>query len=196
MIPSPFKVFVVSQALKVGWQRTWPVCIAPLITDGPIILAVILVLHQVPAWYLGSLQVAGGLFMFYLAYRSFRSLRLAGDVKFETGQDTTRQSFAQALTINLLNPNPYLISGLVAGPIIVEAWRRSASFAGAYVLGMYGTFVIGLFVWAVVFGKLGELNERLAYWLRLIAGAAFVFLGLMQVWGGVNRLLGPDLGQL
>ncbi|HXW00521.1 MAG TPA: lysine transporter LysE, partial [Anaerolineae bacterium] len=61
--PGPFQAFLLAQALKYGWKRTLPATLAPLVSDGPIIFLVLLVLTQTPAWFLNSLQIAGGVFV-------------------------------------------------------------------------------------------------------------------------------------
>ncbi len=63
VVPSPLKVFLISEALTNGWRRTLPACFAPLITDGPIIILALLVLTQTPDWFLNMLRVLGGFFI-------------------------------------------------------------------------------------------------------------------------------------
>ena len=46
--PGPFQTYVMSQALSRGWRRTLPAAFAPLLSDGPIIVGVLLLLRQVP----------------------------------------------------------------------------------------------------------------------------------------------------
>ena len=48
--PGPFQTYLISQTLTRGWKRTLPAALAPLVSDGPIILLCVLVLSQVPAW--------------------------------------------------------------------------------------------------------------------------------------------------
>ena len=44
LMPGPFQTYLLSQALKNGWKRTLPAAMAPLVTDGPIIVLVLFVL--------------------------------------------------------------------------------------------------------------------------------------------------------
>ncbi len=46
--PGPFQTYLISQTLTRGRKRTLPAALAPLISDGPIILISLLVLSQVP----------------------------------------------------------------------------------------------------------------------------------------------------
>ena len=75
--PGPFQAYIISQTLSRGWRRTWIAAFAPLLSDGPIVLLVILVLTRTPDWSLQLLRVIGGLFLLYLAYGAYRSYRSA-----------------------------------------------------------------------------------------------------------------------
>ncbi|NJN98663.1 MAG: LysE family transporter [Anaerolineales bacterium] len=72
--PGPFQAFLLGQALKHGWKQTLPATLAPLVSDGPIIFLVLLVLTQTPLWFLNGLQIVGGLFVLYLAKGSVSTL--------------------------------------------------------------------------------------------------------------------------
>jgi len=61
--PGPFQAYVISHTLDVGWRRASPVSLAPLITDGPIILLALIVLRQIPGWFEPGLCLASGLFI-------------------------------------------------------------------------------------------------------------------------------------
>ena len=73
--PGPFQTYLISQTLSNGWRNTLPAAFAPLLSDGPIIMLVLLVLSQMPVWLAQGLQVAGGVFMLYLAVGAFKSWR-------------------------------------------------------------------------------------------------------------------------
>jgi len=73
--PGPFQTYLISQTLTRGWKRTLPAALAPLLSDGPIILICILVLSQVSDWFQRILYVAGGIFILYLSYGAFNSWR-------------------------------------------------------------------------------------------------------------------------
>ncbi len=48
--PGPFQAYLLSQTLRNGWRATLPAALAPLISDGPIILITFLLLSRMPAW--------------------------------------------------------------------------------------------------------------------------------------------------
>ena len=61
--PGSFQTYLISQTLTRGWKHTLPATLAPLISDGPIILLCVLLLSQVPIWMQRGLYIAGGLFI-------------------------------------------------------------------------------------------------------------------------------------
>lgn len=73
--PGPFLIYLISQTLANGWRRTFPAAFAPLLSDGPIIALVLLVLSRMPAWIIQALQCAGGIFLIYLAFGVLKTWR-------------------------------------------------------------------------------------------------------------------------
>jgi len=67
IMPGPFQAFLLSKALQNGWKRTLPAAFAPLVTDGPIIALVLLILTRMPPRLIDLLHLAGGLFILYIA---------------------------------------------------------------------------------------------------------------------------------
>jgi len=103
-LPGPFQVYLISQALRFGWRRASLAALAPLVSDGPVVVVVLLLLARMPDWTLGALQVAGGLFVAYLArnamWAALRS-QTAATPEAHSGRAVT---LAQAATVNLLSP--------------------------------------------------------------------------------------------
>jgi len=99
--PGPFQAFVIGQAVKDGSKRALPAVLAPLISDGPIILLMVLLLARIPAGALRIIRIAGGVYALYLAskslqaYRSFRPAGSPGEI---------RQTLGKAIVTNLLSP--------------------------------------------------------------------------------------------
>ena len=184
--PGPFQAYLLAQTMKNGWQRTLPAALAPLLSDGPIILLVLLVLTQLPAGFLRALQIAGGLFILYLAwgaYKAFRTVDFSVPVNAASGQ----QSVLEAALMNALNPNPYIFWSLVAGPILLEAWRSSLLHGLAFLLGFYGTLIGGFALFIVLFGTARQLGPRVS---RALSGISVVALGLFGLWQLATGLRG------
>ena len=189
LTPGPLQAFLASIALRHGWRRTLPAALAPLLTDGPIVALVLLILVQTPPWLLSALRAAGGLFMLLLAWRLLRD---SGELELATAPSTGigRRSLGAAVIMNFLNPNPYIFWGVIAGPILLTAWEESAAEAAAFVVGFYGLFVVGLASLIVIFAMAGKLNPRLNRGLRILSALSLLGFGGYQLVTTVPELLG------
>lgn len=182
--PGPFQTFLISQALTRGWKRALPGAFAPLLSDGPIILLSVLVLSQLPDWVQRIMNIAGGLFILYLAYGAFRSWRKYGETvaRPESGEQQT--IFKAALT-NALAPGAYIFWMFVTGPILVQGWRETPAYGLAFLLGFYVTMIACLASIIIIFGVAATLGPRLN---RALLGVSCVVLssfGLYQLWLGI-----------
>jgi len=70
--PGPLQAFLLSSVAQKGWKRTLPASLAPLISDGPIALLSLFVLTRMSEVMIRALQAAGGFFLIYLAWASYR----------------------------------------------------------------------------------------------------------------------------
>ena len=191
VVPSPLKIFLISAALENGWKRTAPACFVPLVTDGLIIVLALFLLVQMPDWFLDTLRLIGGIFILYLAGRTLAILRSDEPVLKPPDDRVARQSFFKAVGVNFLNPNPYLLWGVIAGPIVLQAWRdQSFLFGLSFIVGFYLIFVSGLIALVIIFAKAGELNARLHTFLTGFAAIALLLLGIFQIVTGTVALLG------
>jgi threonine/homoserine/homoserine lactone efflux protein len=133
--PGPFLAFLMAQTLKNGWKRTLPASLAPLLSDGPIVILVLLVLTQTPAWLLSVLQVAGGLFILYLAKGALFARPAPETPNPELMAEAAHHNFVKAALMYTLSPGPYIFWSLIAGPFVLEAWRQSPGLGLSFVLG-------------------------------------------------------------
>lgn len=184
--PGPFQAYLLAQTMKNGWRRTLPAALAPLLSDGPIILLVLLVLTQLPAGFLRALQIAGGLFILYLAWGAYKTFRTA-DFSVPPNPTASQQSVLEAALMNALNPNPYIFWSLAAGPILLEAWRISPLHGLAFLLGFYGTLIGGFALFIILFGTARQLGPRVS---RALSGVSVVALLLFGLWQLVTGLRG------
>ncbi len=192
MMPGPFLAFLLSQTLKTGWKRTLPATMAPLISDGPIIALVLLILTQTPNWLLNSIQIVGGLFILYLARDSFLVMQNPPVIPINSTEATT-QSIFKATLMNVLNPNPYIFWSLVAGPILLEGWRQSPSLGISFLIGFYGTLVGGFACLVILFATASHLDSRANKVLAGISAFALLIFGFYQLWSGLTILFGTTL---
>jgi threonine/homoserine/homoserine lactone efflux protein len=185
--PGPFQAYLLAQTLKRGWRRALPVALAPLISDGPIIALVMLVLSTVPGALIHVLYVAGGAFMLTLAWRAYRSWR-QGDVLPQASTAPPR-TWLHAAAVNALTPGPYLYWSTVTGPILIEGWRAAPANGIALLAGFYAAMVgtlAGLIVLLGTARRLGARITRVLWGVSVIVLAAY---GLYQLSRGLLSLV-------
>ncbi len=188
--PGPFQAFLLSLTSKLGWMRTWPTAFAPLISDGPIIFVMVFLLARTPEWFLTALQIAGGLFLLYLAYDAFKAYR-----SFETDravEDIHDQGLGkrmlQATLMNAIGPGPYIFWSLIAGPIFLEGLRFSPLMGASFLVGFYGTLIGGNLLFITVFATTRRLGNQFNRPLIGLSALALLIFGVLQFGRGLLSL--------
>ncbi len=176
--PGPLQIFIVSRTLTDGWKRTLPAALAPLISDGPIILIVLTILRQMPNWLEPALFLGGGMFLLFLGWRSFQSWRQP-DAEIPDDHAPATDTIWKAALVNLLNPNPWLGWSLVMGPLFLEGWRITPAHGLALILSFYLVMVLATGGLIVLVGFTGRLNPKLS---RGLVGVSAIALGLFGVY--------------
>ena len=182
--PGPFQTYLISQTLTRGWKRTLPAALAPLVSDGPIILICVLVLSQVPVWMQRVLYIAGGLFILYLAYGTYNSWKNF-DSRFPSVETGTQQSILKAALMNALSPGPYIFWTLVTGPILLRGWRETLVNGIGFLIGFYVTLISSLAALILIFGTAAKLGPKFNRMLLGISAIALTCFGLYQLWLGI-----------
>lgn len=190
--PGPFQAFLLSLIARDGWRRTLPAAFAPLISDGPILVIVLLVLTRLPMGFLAGLQVVGGLFLLYLAWGAWRSIRQATRHANAPGAQAVEgplaANVAKAATMNFLSPSPYIFWATVTGPILIEAWRLSSLFGLAFLLSFYVALIGGLALFILVFAGAGKVDSRVNAALGIISVIGLLAFGLYQLSTGIKGI--------
>jgi threonine/homoserine/homoserine lactone efflux protein len=187
--PGPFQAFLLAQTLKNGWRRTLPASLAPLVSDGPIVALVLLILTQTPDWFLSVLQIFGGLFILYLARGAFLASKITDSTP-EIFEEAAHQNFFKAVLMNALSPGPYLFWSVIAGPIVVEGWRQLPALGLSFVLGFYLTLIGGFAAFVILFATASQFGPKVNKILRIVSAVALLGFGLYQLWKGVGTLIG------
>lgn len=185
--PGPFLAYLIAQALAHGWRRTLPVAFAPLLSDGPVILLTLLVLTQIPAWLAPGLRLAGGCFLLYLAYGAWQSWRLYNPERL-TESSSGHQGLLKAVTVNLLNPNPYLGWSLIMGPLLLKGWRETPAHGIALLASFYGVLVFSQICVIILFASARRLGPRVNRALVGLSALALAAFGCYQLWAGLYAL--------
>ena len=182
--PGPFQTYLISQALTRGWKRTLPAALAPLISDGPIILICVLVLSQFPDWLQRVMYIAGGSFILYLAYGALKSWRSHNEV-ITAPNTASHQTILRAAMTNALSPGTYVFWTLVTGPILLEGWRETPMNGIGFLAGFYITLITGLAAVILVFGISQKLGPQFNKVMLGISAIALFFFGLYQLKLGI-----------
>jgi threonine/homoserine/homoserine lactone efflux protein len=158
-----------------------------LITDAPIIVAVLFVLQRVPPIVVQILSLAGGVFVLYLAWGLWKQWRQGQQVTVavEGVQPVGWNGLWRASIVNWLNPNPYLFWTLVGGPTLIAALDQSVWYGVAFLVGMYSVFIGGMLLIAVVFHQARRLGPRMVRGLLLISIGILVVFGVLLIQRGL-----------
>jgi len=182
--PGPFLTYIIFQTLNKGWRHTLPACLAPLLSDGPIIILVLLLLSQIPQWWVRFLHFGGALFLFYLAVGSYQSWKNFKD-EIPTHIKTGRQTFLKATFINILNPAPYLGWSLVMGPLFLKGYHESPINGIALLISFYVTLILCLAGIIFLFAFSRKLGPRVNKDLIGLSVIALIGFGVYQLWMGI-----------
>lgn len=184
----PFKIFVLSQSLRQGWQRSLPLALVPLLADIPVIMLIWLLLRQLPNWTLNGLYLTGGLFYIYLAYGLIRSARQ--QVSQATLEIAPRRTFWQAITAVWITPQIYISWSIIGIPALLGYGAQSSWYAAGFLVGFYLFWIGGLALQIIVAGQAGKFSGRTNAYLIAIAALLLVGFGIFQFWIGATNLLG------
>ena len=182
--PGPFQTYLISQTLSQGWRRTWIAAFGPLVSDGPIVALVLLLLSQIPDWFQQVLQIVGGLFVLYLASGAYKAWKnFTPDLV--TTPRTGPRNLLRAALMNALSPGPYLFWSLVIGPLIVTTWRENSSNALSIVLGFYSAMVGLNMAVVLLFGQAVHFGNKVRKAMLGLSVLALAGFGVYQLWQGI-----------
>ena len=182
--PGPLQTYIISQTLKKGWRPTLPAAFAPLISDIPILILALFLLSTMPAGFVNILRIAGGMFLIYLSYKSFKSWQ-----KFDSDKtdfiESEQQTLLNAVFVNLLNPAPYLGWSLIMGPLFLKGWRLAPTNGIALVAGFYFTMVLTLMGIIILFGFARKLGPKVSKVLIGLSSIVLFIFGIYQLFLGI-----------
>jgi broad specificity phosphatase PhoE/threonine/homoserine/homoserine lactone efflux protein len=186
--PGSLQTLLISETLLGGFRRGARITLAPLITDAPIIMAVLLILNQVPPVALQILSIAGGLFVLYLAWGLLKQWRRGpqATTTVEGAQPIGWRGLWRASIVNWLNPNPYIFWTLVGGPTLIAALQQSIAYGVAFLVGMYGVFVGSMLIIVAVFHFARNLGPRIVRGLLLISIGVLAIFGILLIQRGLS----------
>ena len=185
--PGPFQAFLLSRSLTNGWRKTIPLVFAPLISDTPIIIIVLLFLTTIPHEALYILQCAGGIFLLYLAYRAYITWsKLSQSDKKDI---IPGKNLFSAVIVNLLNPAPYIGWSTVMGPQLIKGWSENPASGIILLSGFYGSMVIYSALMVVLFAATGRISPRVNRIMLGISVIVLIIFGFYQLGSGIRFVL-------
>lgn len=186
--PGPLQTFLLTQTLQYGWRRAIWLVVGPLISDGPIVALILLVLQRASDGFLRVMGIVGGLFVLYIAWGLFQQLR-RGDFEL-LPEDTDAEhipspwaAIRKAAAINALGPGPWLFWGTAMGPLAMSAWRDSPPVAVLFVAAFYVTFLMVMVTQVLVVHQARRLGPRVVRGALWIGLAAMLVFALRLFWG-------------
>ncbi len=181
--PGPFQAYLVSLTLVQGWRKTLPAVFAPLLSDIPAACLALIVLTRIPPAAVNALRLVGGLFLLYLAAGAFRAWRHYQQPA-ALSPRPTRHIVVTAVTVNMLNPNPYLGWSLVIGPALLQAWRLAPWFGVALLVSFYATMIVATAALLAAFAAAHALGPRVGRVLVGLSAVALAGFGIYQFASG------------
>jgi threonine/homoserine/homoserine lactone efflux protein len=180
--PGPLLTYLISQTLSKGWRHTLPAAFAPIISDGPIIIIVLLILNQIPQWFVNFLHFGGALFLFYLAFGSYKSWKNFNAKIHE--ESKTGQTLMKATLVNILNPAPYLGWSLVMGPLFLKGYNETPLNGISLIVSFYLTMIICLMGIIILFAYAKNIGPRINRITLGLSVIGLIFFGIYQLWMG------------
>lgn len=185
--PGPLLALVVAASLRSGLPGGLAVALVPLITDLPIITLSILLVGSLPPEASRWVGMLGGLVIVWMGIEAIRSGREATLPSGGAPQGEPWRELLRGITVNALNPHPYLFWTTVGGPTLIRGWQESPLHAAAFLVSFYllllGSKVV--IAWAVS-RQAGGLSQ--AWYRRVLQGSGVLLLAMgtwfvWQVWG-------------
>jgi threonine/homoserine/homoserine lactone efflux protein len=186
--PGPLSLYLISQTLQNGWKKTLPAVFSPLITDGPIALLCLFILSRFPPHFLQYLQLAGGLFITYLAFRALKAWKNY-NVPLVAPATSSRWTLANSVVVNFLNPGPYLGWSLIIGPLFFSVWQKNPVTGFAVLAAFYLTMFCISIAMMLLFSLA---RQRGAGLQRTLIGLSALFLfifGCYEFYSGITALV-------
>ncbi|CAG0927385.1 hypothetical protein TFLX_00424 [Thermoflexales bacterium] len=186
--PGSLQTLLISETLLGGFRRGARITLAPLITDAPIIIAVLFVLQRVPSIVVQVLSLGGGVFVLYLAWSLLKQWRRDTQVTVtvEGAQPLGWRGLGRAVIVNWLNPNPYIFWTLVGGPTLIAALNQAAVYGVVFLAGMYGVFMASMLIIAAVFHFARHLGLHVVHGLLLISIMVLAIFGVLLFVRGLQ----------
>lgn len=176
LAPGPLLALVLAQTLRHGPREGCKIALTPLVTDAPIIVVALVLAAKLAELrpLLGLVSIAGGAFVLYLAWDSFRPARRDAEAPAERPR-----SWFKGILTNLLSPHPWLFWLTVGAAILARAIAQSWLVAAAFLFGFYLLLVGSKVLVALMAGRSRDLLAGRPY--RVVMRVLAVLLGFFAL---------------
>jgi threonine/homoserine/homoserine lactone efflux protein len=174
--PGPLGILVIQQTLSRGLPAGVRASLAPLITDGPIIIAALWLLSKFKSIDLlaAAMSLVGGIYLLWLATKMFRVRDISLSEKLRS-----HGSLATAVKVNFVNPGPYLFWFTVGGSYII---RGTVLQSAVFVVASIGALILAKVAVAVLASRFLPALESRGYLLAMkFLAATMAGFGLLSI---------------
>ncbi|AKB18504.1 LysE family transporter [Methanosarcina sp. WWM596] len=186
MSPGPLLAVTISETLQHGKWEGIKVAVSPLITDLPIILAVLFVLSHLTnsTFFIGVIAFFGAS---YLIYSGIESLKIKKD-NVELNLEK-KDSLKKGVIVNFGNPHPYVFWLSIGGPIIYKSFSTHVWATILFITGFY-IFLVGskVIVALIVDKSKYFINSKYYFSIIRVLGIAQIVFGLTFIKVGLDSL--------
>ncbi len=187
LAPGPLLALVITQTLRHGSREGARIAAAPLLTDGPVIAAGLLLLGALrdATGLFAAVSAVGGGYVLYLAWETWRSGPVVVDA-----QAQPPRSWRKGVVVNLLNPHVYLFWGTVGVPLMLRLGGGGSLPAWAFVAAFFACLVGGKVGVAWLVGRARHRLDGAGYrWTMRALALGLAGFGLLLLRDAL-RLLG------
>ncbi len=186
--PGPMLGLVISQTLRQGWRAGNLVALAPLFSDIPIILVLLLLLGHLPVIAIYWLALIGGAFVIYLGFETIRTTRMTMAFK---AKETSGKVLLSAVATNLLNPHPYLFWATAGSAILLQSFASGGLATSlAFLVGFYLLLIGAKLAIAFLVSRSQQwLTGHTYHYLLVGSGLLLIGLGVWLIWEGVQHVV-------
>ena len=187
LMPGPLTALVISQSLRFGFREGAVVATAPVLTDGPLVIASAFFVSEAAELEgaLAVLSFLGAAFLLFLAWDSASS----GTLQVRDDPELQPQSLRKSVVANLLNPHAYLFWFILGGPLTVRAFDAGGLKPWFFLAIFFGGLVGSKIVIAWLVARYRHLLSGRAYrWVMRSLGLALALCAVLFMLDGFEKL--------
>ena len=159
--PGPLLTLVISETLQHGISAGIKVALAPVITDTPIVIIMLVLATHLSdiVTILGIISLIGACYILFIA---FESMRIKSGQ--ENGSKSVKQkSITKGVITNALSPHPYLFWLSIGSPTIAKSMNIGIIAPVLFICGFYLSLIGAKIMLAVLVGKSRNLMSGVFY---------------------------------